>query len=80
MPVQPNPLYTIGSIFLHQKDPFHLVLLGGTAGVVILTIAGAALGLSVPLSLLILAFAPAVTAIGYETVGHGHLRQALRRT
>lgn len=73
-------LYTIGSIFLHQKDPFHLVLLGGTAGVIILTIAGAALGLSFPWSLLILAFAPAVTVIGYETVGHGHLRQALRRT
>jgi hypothetical protein len=73
-------LYTIGSIFLHQKDPFHLVLLGGTAAVIILAIAGAALGLSVPWSLFILAFAPGVTVIGYETVGHGYLRSVRDRS
>lgn len=57
-----------------------MLLLGGTAGVIILAISGAALGLSVPLSLLILAFAPAVTVIGYETVGHGHLRSVRDRS
>ena len=70
-------LYAIGAAFLRQRDPFHLLLLGGTAAVIALAVASVSLGLSVPWSLVILMLAPAVTVVGYETVGHRHLAHTL---
>jgi hypothetical protein len=40
-------LYGVGSVFLRQRDPFHLLLLAGTAGVLVLAVACAELGMSV---------------------------------
>ena len=66
-------LYAIGSVFLRQRDPFHLVLLAGTAGVLVLAMVFAELGMNVSWCLVVLMLAPAVTVLGYETVGHRHL-------
>ena len=38
---------------------------------------GAAMGASLAWCLVVLALAPAVTVLGYETVGHRHLAEAL---
>ena len=70
-------LYAIGSVFLRQRDPFHLVLLAGTAGVVVLAVVCAQLGMDVSWCLVVLMLAPLVTVLGYETVGHRHLAEAL---
>jgi low temperature requirement protein LtrA len=40
--------YGIGSAFLQQYDPFHLLLLAGTAVVLVAAVVGAGLGVSVP--------------------------------
>ena len=39
----------------------------------------AAAGVSVAVCLLVLALAPAVTVVGYETLGHRHMAEALER-
>ena len=70
-------LYAIGSAFLRQRDPFHLLLLAGTAGVLVLAVVCAELGMSMSWCLVVLMLAPAVTVLGYETVGHRHLAEAL---
>jgi hypothetical protein len=72
-------LYAIGSVFLRQRDPFHLLLLAGTAGVLVLAIVCAQLGMNVSWCLVVLMLAPVVTVLGYETVGHRHLDEALAR-
>ena len=40
----------------------------------------AALGVSMAVCLVVLLFAPVVTVVGYETVGHRHQADALART
>jgi low temperature requirement protein LtrA len=70
-------LYAIGSAFLRQRDPFHLLLIAGTAGVLGLAVVCAEIGVSMSWCLLVLMLAPAVTVVGYETVGHRHLAAAL---
>jgi low temperature requirement protein LtrA len=73
-------LYGIYSVFLRERDPFHLLLLAGTAGVLVLAVVCAGLGVSMSWCLVVLMLAPAVTVVGYETVGHRHLAGALLRT
>jgi hypothetical protein len=51
--------------------------LAGTTAVLVLSVALAALGVGVAASLLVLMFAPVVTVVGYETVGHQHVANAL---
>jgi low temperature requirement protein LtrA len=71
--------YALYALLMHARDPFHLGLMAATAAVVGLSIGLAAAGASVAVSLLVLALAPAVTVVGYETVGHRHMRDALQR-
>ncbi len=71
--------YALYSLLIHTRDPFHLGLLAGTAALVVLSVVLAAAGASVAVSLLVLALAPAVTVVGYETVGHRHMSDALQR-
>lgn len=73
-------LYGIGSAFLRQRDPFHLLLIAGTAGLLGLAVVCAELGVGMSWCLVVLMLAPAVTVVGYETVGHRHLTEVLRRT
>jgi low temperature requirement protein LtrA len=70
-------LYGIGSLFLRQRDPFHLLLLSATAGVLALGVVLAGMGVSMSWCLVVLMLAPAVTVVGYETVGHRHLAEAM---
>lgn len=70
-------LYAIGSACLRQRDPFHLLLLAGTAGALGLAVVCAEMGVSMSWCLVVLTLAPAVTVLGYETVGHRHLAEAM---
>jgi low temperature requirement protein LtrA len=72
-------LYAIYAAFTRHADPFHLSLLAGTAVVLILSVALAALGAAVGVCLTVLMFAPVVTVLGYETLGHRHVEEALAR-
>ena len=56
-------------------DLFHLWLLGGAIGVLLIAIALAAVGASIGWCLIVIMFAPAVVVVGYETVGHRHAEQ-----
>jgi len=47
--------------------------------VLVLVVACAQLGVSVSWCLVVLMLAPVVTVLGYETVGHRHLAEALGR-
>lgn len=66
-------LFAIGSVFLRQHDPFHLLLIMGTAGVLVLSVILAGVGMSMAWCLVVLTLAPGVFVIGYETVGPRHL-------
>ncbi|MGW6195591.1 low temperature requirement protein A [Kribbella sp. NPDC055110] len=70
-------LYAIYWAFVRQHDLLHPLLLAGTAAVIALAVACAALGASMSWCLVVIMLAPAVTVIGFETVGHRHLTQAL---
>jgi hypothetical protein len=72
-------LYSLYSLLMHAHDPFHVGLLAGTAAVLFLAVVLAAAGVSMAVCLLVLTAAPAVTVIGYETLGHRHVAQVLER-
>jgi low temperature requirement protein LtrA len=72
-------LYGLYSALMRTRDPFHLWLLAGTATFVILPVVLAAAGLDMTICLLVLALAPVVTIVGYETVGHRHMAEALEQ-
>jgi hypothetical protein len=60
-------------------DPFHLWLLAATVALLVAPVIMAAAGVAVPVCLLVAALAPAVTVVGYETIGHRHMGDALQR-
>ena len=72
-------LYGIYLAFTRHADPFHLTLLAGTAGVIVLSVVLAGLGVGVGACLLVLMLAPVVTVVGYETLGYRHVTEALAR-
>jgi low temperature requirement protein LtrA len=72
-------LYGLFAVLFRARDPFHLWLLAGTALLVAAPVALAAAGVSVTICLLVVALAPVVTIVGYETLGHQHLAGMLRR-
>jgi low temperature requirement protein LtrA len=72
-------LYGLYASFTRHLDPFHLTLLAASAAVIGLSVLLAALGVSIAICLLVLMFTPIVTVLGYETLGHRHVREALAR-
>jgi low temperature requirement protein LtrA len=58
-------------------DPFHLLLLAGSAVLVVASVVLAAAGVPLEWSLAVLALTPWVTVLGYETIGHRHRAQVL---
>ena len=72
-------LYGLYSVLFRTADRFHLWLLAGTALLLLAAVVLAGAGAGVPVSLLVVALAPVVTVIGFETVGHRHMAEALRR-
>ncbi|MDF1604366.1 low temperature requirement protein A [Nocardioides sp. YIM 152315] len=72
-------LYALYAQLTHALDPFHLVVIAGSAAVLVLGVALVAAGASLSWSLLVVACTPWVTVVGYETVGHRHNERALAR-
>ena len=70
-------LFGLYTLLMRQKDPFHIGLLVGTAAVLVLAVVLAEAGVSMAVCLVVLALAPVVTVVGYETVGHRHQEAAL---
>ncbi|HET8756913.1 MAG TPA: low temperature requirement protein A [Solirubrobacteraceae bacterium] len=71
--------YVVYSTLMHTGDPFHVWLLAATAVVLGVAVALAAAGVSVPVCLLVVMLAPVVTVVGYETLGHRHVADAVQR-
>jgi low temperature requirement protein LtrA len=71
--------YFLYSLLFRTHDPFHFRLVAGTAAILVASVVLAAAGASVAACLLVLALAPAVTVVGYETVGHRHLAEAVEQ-
>jgi low temperature requirement protein LtrA len=67
-------------IFLTRfVDLFHLWLLAGAVGVVLIAIALAVMGASIGWCLVVLMLSPAVVVVGYETVGQRHAQERMAR-
>jgi low temperature requirement protein LtrA len=71
--------YAIYSLLMSTADPFHLTLLAGTAAILMLAVVLAAAGVDVTLCLLVVMLAPVATVVGYETIGHRHMAEAMER-
>ena len=65
-------LYLLYAQITRTADPFHLLLIAGSAVVIAAAIAMAAGGVDLVWCLLVLALTPWVTVVGYEAVGHRH--------
>ena len=72
-------LYLMYGAVTRSADPFHVLLIAGTIGVLALTVVLASSGASLPVCLLVLALMPVVTIVGYETLGHRHMLDHLER-
>ncbi len=72
-------LYAVYSAVMREADPFHIWLLISTASVLATSVLLAAAGVGMAVCLLVLMFAPVVTVVGYELVGHRHVAAALER-
>ncbi len=72
-------LYAVYSAVMHEADPFHMWLLAGTAAVLVTSVVLAATGVGMAVCLVVLMFAPVVTVVGFEVVGHRHVAAALER-
>jgi low temperature requirement protein LtrA len=72
-------VYVLYHYLVRRFDPFHVLLLAATAAVVGIAIVAATWGVSMPVCLVILMFAPAVTVVGYETRGYRHQAESLVR-
>jgi low temperature requirement protein LtrA len=72
-------LFGIYSYLLHEGDGFHLWLFAGVVVLLIAAVALAAAGASIGACLILVTLSPVVVVVGYETVGHRHAADALRR-
>ena len=72
-------IYAIHTYLVQEWDRFHFWLITATLVVIAASIAAVALGVSLSVGLVILMFAPVVTVVGYEVLGHQHQAEALKR-
>ena len=72
-------LFALWTSLMRRRDPFHISLLLGTAAVLVLAVVLAEAGVSMAWCLVVLALAPVVTIVGYETLGHRHQEAVLTR-
>jgi low temperature requirement protein LtrA len=70
-------IYALYYHLVRRFDPFHLILLVGTAAVVVAAIIAVQSGVSMAVCLVILTLAPAVTVVGYEMRGYRHQAESL---
>jgi low temperature requirement protein LtrA len=72
-------VYVLYTALARSVDPLHGWLLAGTTVFLVGPVLLAKVGMSVVICLLLLALAPAVTVVGYETIGHRHQAELLER-
>jgi len=65
--------YVLFWVITRWFDAFHVWLVAGAVALLAAAVGAAALGAPMAWSLLLVMLAPAVTVVGYETVGHRHL-------
>jgi low temperature requirement protein LtrA len=65
-------LYSLYAALTRTLDPFHVLLIALTVMLLVLPVVLAEAGVDMVWCLAVLALAPWVTVIGYETVGHRH--------
>ena len=70
-------IYALYAYLVKAFNPFHTRLLMGTAAVLVTSVLAALAGVDMAVCLIILMFAPVVTIVGYETLGHQHQAAAL---
>ncbi|MCW2796447.1 low temperature requirement protein A [Nocardioides sp.] len=70
-------LYLLYAQISHTMDPFHLLLVAASVAVLAASVGMGAAGVSMPWCLLMLAFTPWVTVLGYELAGHRHQEAVL---
>jgi low temperature requirement protein LtrA len=70
-------LYALYALLTRTYDPFHLLLVLGSAAVLAAGVAMVAAGASLTWSLLVVALTPWVTVVGYEAVGYRHNEDVL---
>ncbi|TQL66153.1 low temperature requirement A protein (LtrA), partial [Nocardioides albertanoniae] len=70
-------LYVLYNAFVHAFDMFHVLLIGLTAVLLVAAVVMAAASVPVAWCLVVLALAPVVTIVGYETIGHRHVSHHL---
>ena len=65
-------LFVVYSLLMARFDPFHSLLFAGSVAALVVAVLVCQAGASLGVSLLIVAAAPLVVVIGYETKGHRH--------
>ncbi|CAN5690256.1 low temperature requirement protein A [soil metagenome] len=80
----PVAVYIFGVFLLYliltdSLDPFHLLLITGTAVVLAAAVALAAAGVTMAVCLVVVMLAPVVTVVGFEVRGHRHADHAVTR-
>jgi len=66
-------VYVMYWVSMRVFDTFHVALVVVTAAVLVAAVVLASSGASLPVCLAVVALAPLVTVVGYETVGHRHV-------
>lgn len=72
-------MFGLYTYLVREFDPFHVGLFAGTVGMLVLAVVLAAAGASIGVCLLIVTLSPAVVVVGYETIGHRHQAEVLRK-
>jgi low temperature requirement protein LtrA len=72
-------IFGLYALLTRTLDPFHLLLLALSTVVFAVVVVLAVAGASIAVCLVVLVLAPAVTIVGYETIGHRHMAEALER-
>jgi hypothetical protein len=71
-------VFTLYRFLVRVTDWMHLLLLLGTLGILAIALLMASAGVPMSWCLLVVMFAPLVTVLGYESIGHRHQGAALR--
>ena len=72
-------VFLLYAALVRRFDPWHYLLIAGTAVVLIAAVLLAVAGVPMSVCLLVVMGAPLVTVVGYESVGHRHESEALAR-
>jgi low temperature requirement protein LtrA len=70
-------VFVVYGLMVKSWDRFHIVLIVLTAGVLAAAVISAAAGVPMTACLLIATFAPVVSVVGFEAVGHRHASAAI---